>query len=184
MRGLGLSLLLSACPPGIPATPPPTVDEAPTPAAVATPEPAPKETAQPVAESQLPERFAKLGRPCKEIARNDGVDAYCDARDIAVGLRTMVDMVHGVPPKGAKIIHDAPRDNSGPGTELSIAFDGRLLWIRAVTCGKCRRVMGWAFVGVLDELSDAQLADVQDRAQLPKAPLLRTPAAWEAAYPD
>jgi hypothetical protein len=43
--------------------------------------------------------------------------------------------------------------------------------------------MGWAFVGQLSKLSDAQLRGVQQRIGLPRdVPALHTPEAWREAY--
>jgi hypothetical protein len=52
------------------------------------------------------------------------------------------------------------------GTEqksLTIAVQGETLWIRAVECGSCRRVMGVGFEGQLDQLSAEQLEQVRAR---------------------
>lgn len=181
LRGRTVTLLfalaLSACPsrPREDVKPSPTASVPPVPASA----PSPKPSAKP-APSPLPERFGGLGGPCPE--KNDHELTFChDGR--VTGIWAMVDTVHGVPPAGAEIIREEPRREFAPGRSLTVALEGDRLWIKLISCGACRRVMGWSFVGDLSKLSDKQLSVAQARIGLPETlPPLRTPKAWRDAY--
>lgn len=97
----------------------------------------------------------------------------------------MVDTVDDVPPQGIEVIRDEPRRDMAPGRSLVVALEGERLWFRLVTCGACRRVMGWAFVGDLPNITDEQLRVIQERIGLPASvPPLRTARAWRDTYRD
>lgn len=192
MRGgcwLGLAVAvgacLPACTPVIPAEPPPA--NAPVPDH-ARDDPAPSEPG-PIAEIVdgpapttpalvLPARFTALGRSCGEV--DDQVSALCDTEGMAVGLAAPVDLVHDIPWDHIEVIHD--ETGRVRGGELEVGFVGPTqLWVRHVSCGICRRVIGVALVAELDRLSDEQRQRVQDEAGLPTEPVLRTREDWQRA---
>jgi len=82
-----------------------------------------------------------------------------------------------------EIFADQRSKEFSPGRSLVLGVEGERLWFRLVTCGACRRIMGWAFVGNLARMSDAQLAMTQTRLGLSPKPAMRTREAWRAAYP-
>lgn len=49
------------------------------------------------------------------------------------------------------------------------------------SCMECRMWSEWQWVGLVAEMTDAQLEEAQKRAQLPKEPLLKTTSAWKTA---
>ncbi len=58
--------------------------------------------------------------------------------------------------------------------------DGRV-WVRMITCGRCRRVMGWSFVGDLAAMTDRQLRELQRTLGIgDDVSPLRTVEAWRA----
>jgi hypothetical protein len=58
-------------------------------------------------------------------------------------------------------------------------LDGETLYIKKVTCGSCRRVIGWGFSGQLDALSDEQLRALQTKLGFGREPtLLDSAEAW------
>lgn len=178
-----LLLGLAACAPRVPAQAPtqPTTEPATPPTAEETGD----EIEIPAATelTRLPERFAGLGQACESIKDQD-VEAQCDDTGTAVGLWAPVDTVYGVPPEEAELVHDKQPEPEPPGVGLTVGLEGGRLWIRHVTCARCRRVMGWAYVGELPELTDLHLREIQARLGLPSDPVLRTPDDWRAAFAD
>ncbi|MBI3203481.1 MAG: hypothetical protein HYZ29_18225 [Myxococcales bacterium] len=129
----------------------------------------------------LPFAFTSLGGPCPKPAKSSRT-VLCNASGRVTGIWAPVDTVDGTPPAGAQVIRDEPRRDFAPGRSLTVALEGERIWVRLVSCGACRRVMGWAFVGDLSLLSDEQLDSLQERVGLPASPRLGTAAAWRAAY--
>lgn len=177
---LSLSLLLlalSAC-----SSPPPP------PASPASGEVAPaSSSAPPAVASSAPESTAEgpvkqsgIGGPCPA-----GPPAYpfllrhCDANGKVTGVSMPVDVLHGVPPAGAQILRQDRQMDNPPGQEVVIAAEGNRLWIKVVTCGHCRRVIGWSFVGDLPLLRDDEIRGLQTELGLPADPVLKTPDAWK-----
>jgi hypothetical protein len=123
--------------------------------------------------------FASLGSAC-----GDGADdeLFCASGKV-VGVWRPVDTVKGpVPPAGVELIAQLEAKEFAPGRSLALGIDGDRLYFRLVTCGACRRVLGWAFAGSLSGMSDDQLRMTQARLGLGPSPLLRTRAQWQAAY--
>lgn len=126
--------------------------------------------------SPVPERFSALGGPCAPD-RAENV-AICGGGRVAA-IYAPVDLAVGAPPAAAEVVHEesAPPFNRS----LLIALEGERIWIRMVTCGSCRRVMGWAFVGDLDKMSDEGLQGLAQRLRLPQdTPLMRTSGEWRS----
>ena len=69
--------------------------------------------------------------------------------------------------------------------DAAFAAEGERLWVHRVTCGGCKQVMGWAFVGDLPGMKDDQLRDLQKRLEIgDDAPLLATVDDWRIFYKD
>ncbi|MEZ4227220.1 MAG: hypothetical protein R3B13_40145 [Polyangiaceae bacterium] len=107
----------------------------------------------------------------------------CSASGEIVGIWVPVDYVKGVPP-AAEIIREEPRRDVAPGRSLTVALEGERLWIQAVSCGACRRIMGHAFVGLLPRLTEKQLQSVQQRIGIPETPVLSNADQWRDYYRD
>lgn len=128
--------------------------------------------------SALPRAFAALGEPC--AADTDKIMCGSDGR--IAGIRVPVDhALDGAPPQAENIRHESP-DEPARRHGLDVAVEGERLWIRLVTCGTCRRIMGSAFVGDLPRLSAAQLKLVQRLVGVPDDKPLQTAADWRAHY--
>ncbi len=82
-------------------------------------------------------------------------------------------------PADVEIVFDAKGPDRPPQARLQIATRGDELYIKHVTCGACRRIIGRGFVGYPARMSAEQLREVQGRLGLAAelAPLTDT-AAW------
>jgi hypothetical protein len=101
---------------------------------------------------------------------------YCDAHKQLVGSWMPVD--HAKVPDDVEMIFEAEGGNTDQ-SRLWIGISGNTLYIRHVTCGACRRVMGLGFIGHLDHMTSDQQRAVQKQLGLPdSAPLLETTEAW------
>lgn len=129
----------------------------------------------------LPEPFKSLGQPCPGAGAKP--EPLCDKAGRVAGVWALVDTVDGVPPPQAEVIRDEPLSPGQPGRSLVVAVEGERLWFRQVTCGMCRRIMGWSFVGDLPKLGEDQIRAIQTRLALPtNAPTLRTANDWRDFY--
>ncbi len=140
--------------------------------------PAPK----PIPYAELPRGLHVLGEECGyPVAPH----VYCGEAGVIVGVYAPVDKVRGVPPPEASTVREEPRMELAPGASLTIAAEGERLWVHRVTCGGCKQVMGWAFVGDLPGMKDDQLRDLQKRLEIGEdAPLLSTVEDWRIFYKD
>jgi hypothetical protein len=140
-------------------------------------------TPPPAKAAELPAPFSRIGGACGVEDTGGSVSEICDTSGRVVGIFAMVDTVRDAPPQDAEVIREEPRREMTPGRSLVVSIQGDHLWFRLVSCGACRRIMGWVFAGRLSKLSDAQLRDVQKRIGLPDdVPPLHTPDAWRKAY--
>lgn len=121
-----------------------------------------------------------MGQPCPDGApQYPFLARYCDTAGRVSGVMMPVDLLHGVPPAGTEVLRHDARTPEPPGQEVLVAAEGERLWVRAVSCGACRRVMGWSFVGDLPRLRDTEIQSLQERLGLPRDPVLKTAAAWK-----
>ena len=180
---LALSLALAGCPKSSPPAPAVSVPDAPPSATIADAVPdASTPTDSGAARSELPEPFTLLAGACPAPdAGRRGSTVFCDASGRVTGVWAMVDTVQGIPPASAEVIHESASDGGMPGRSLVLALEGERLWFSLVSCGRCRRVLGWSFGGDLPKLTDEQLHVMQQRLGLPSDPPLRTAAAWRTA---
>jgi hypothetical protein len=94
----------------------------------------------------------------------------------------MWDVMRNVVPADAEIVRDeAVSDADGRGGGRKVALARGHIYLELLTCARCRRQLGWAFVGDLARLSDDDLRLAQERTGLPRNPLLRSPDAWRRA---
>jgi len=131
-------------------------------------------------------RKAGLGQPCP----GDGADAgargaalalFCDGEGRIAGAVYPVDVLTGVPPPSAEIVFEAKDPSGAPGQSLTVAVEGERLWIRRVTCGRCRRVLGWSLVADLPRTGAEDLRQLQVKLGLASLPPLRDARAWRKA---
>lgn len=173
--GLAALSLVAACasPPSAPAALP-SVDTQALPASAASTVPSPSGASS--AQPPLPRVFSALGGPCRAESPHEEL---CGKDGVVAGVIVPVDHALDTPPPVAEVLLDE-RGGSGPrGTHTTVGAVGERLWVRAITCGGCRRIMGWAFVGDLPRLDDAQLLSLQRRLRLPaELGPLRDVAAW------
>jgi hypothetical protein len=177
MRRLASSVLLSLLPlacagnvsEGGSGDQPGEIDEASKPNALAV-------VTEPEVQGQPPARAPAAELPdCPADANVD--DTYCTDDGKLAGRWVPVDTLR--PPTSAQTVFEA----ASPGVEqqpsLIILLDGGTLYIKQVTCGSCRRVIGWGFSGQLDILNDEQLLALQVKLGLGfEAPLLDSADAW------
>ena len=98
--------------------------------------------------------FDHLGTAC---ARSDRSIRCLDGRVVVV--RTLWDIAPR--PSKATVLVDDGDSASVNMTSLFLAIDGTVLWARALTCGVCRRQVGWALVAdvsQLDSFANTELA--------------------------
>lgn len=102
---------------------------------------------------------------------------YCTEANKLAGHWMPVDMLKI--PDGVVVIFNAEGPDSSKQTSLLIATHGDALYIRHVTCGGCRRVLGQGFVGHPSHMSEAQVRALQTQLGLDKdAPLLDSADQW------
>lgn len=139
---------------------------------------APAVASGPAGRSALPRAFAALGRPCRAEAPHEEL---CGKDGAVAGVIVPVDHALDTPPDSAEMLLGEREAREPRPKETSVGAEGERLWVRAVTCGNCRRIMGWAFVGDLPRLDDAQISSIQKRLGMPpEVGPLRTVSAWRA----
>ncbi len=153
-----------------------------------------------VALAPLPERYEVLGTDCADLDTIDVVKtgfhgtrygAHCGRGDKVAGVYRH-DAIEGYASYGGKWIDQIPSvvllervdsDSAGRGHMRIVVLEGTRLWIEVMTCGRCRRVMGWSFVGDLELLTDGQLLRLQQEIGLPaNLAAMRSPSAWLKHY--
>lgn len=133
------------------------------------------DVSEPVVEAEPPARTSATDLP--DCPADADAGTYCTADGKLAGRWVLVDMLR--PPTSAQIIFEAKHLDIHQQPSLVILLDGETLYIKAVTCGACRRVMGNGFAGVLTALSDEQLRALELGLGLAAdAPLLDSAAAW------
>jgi hypothetical protein len=126
-------------------------------------------------EAEPPARAAPPQLP--DCPADADADTYCTAEGKLAGRWVPVDTLR--PPESAQIIFEATHPDMEKQPSLVIMLDGETLYIKKVTCGSCRRVIGWGFSGQLDALSDEQLRALQTKLGFGREPtLLDSAEAW------
>jgi len=135
----------------------------------------------PAASETKPERSsspaAELPECPSDPAAKGMLAAYCtDAGELA-GVWVPVDTLQI--PDDVEIIFNVQGPDTTRQPALLIVLRDDELYIRQVTCGACRRVLGQGFAGQLSQLSPAQIGAVQVQLGLgPDLPALTTPEQW------
>jgi hypothetical protein len=134
--------------------------------------------------SGAPSAYPKLGDPCP--AKNDpptvGMKGVVDGELCNGGVIVGIYSLGGYerPRKGATLL----LENGRAGRVRAVHFveiDDPVFRVHVITCGQCRRIMGWVFVGHLAKMTDAQHLDLQTRMGLDSRKVLRTEARWRKA---
>jgi hypothetical protein len=150
----------------------------------ATAKPSPADAGAAADDEAPTDDLARLGALCPAPpsgGRHEEV-VLCGGDGRVAGIWAPVDVLHGIPPEAAEILRDEPLDRSdGRGRSLRVGKRGSRIYVKRVTCRSCRRILGWAFAGDLEALTDGDLARAQVRMGLPATPLLRTAEAWQRA---
>lgn len=131
--------------------------------------------AEPEAEGEPPARAGATELP--DCPADADADTYCTDDGKLAGRWVLVDTLR--PPTSAAIVFEATHPDMEPQPSLTILLDGETLYIKWVTCGSCRRVIGHGFGGTPTALSDEQLRALNTKLGLPAdAPLLDSADAW------
>ncbi|MFO7565613.1 MAG: hypothetical protein R6X02_23420 [Enhygromyxa sp.] len=108
---------------------------------------------------------------------------YCSEDGKLAGSWVLVDTLRV--PDEVVIIFNAEGPDQGRQTSLMIATQGEALYIRHVTCGACRRVLGQGFRGHPSRMSEDQLRQMQAQLGLADdAPLLDSAEKWASFCED
>lgn len=109
--------------------------------------------------------------------RGDALANYCTDDGKLAGSWVLVDTLQI--PDDVVIIFNAEGPDQSKQTSLMIATHGEALYIRHVTCGACRRLLGQGFSGYPARMSEAQLRAMQTQLGLAEdTPLLDSAEAW------
>lgn len=97
-----------------------------------------------------------------------------------VGFYVPVDTLVSVAPPldGAREI--VARSSGSRGASVGVRVLGTVIEARVVTCGTCRRVMGWGFIGDLRRMADDDLRVIACRLTGRVGADLRTADGWAA----
>jgi hypothetical protein len=144
---------------------------------VTDPEASNPEVADPEAEGEPP---ARAGTPqLPDCPADADADTYCTEDGKLAGRWVPVDTLR--PPESAQTVFEAAPADIEKQPSLTILLDGETLYIKKVTCGNCRRVIGWGFSGDLTALSDEQLRKLQTKLGFGREPqLLDSAEAWRS----
>ena len=112
-----------------------------------------------------------------------GTNDYCTEDAKLAGSWVPVDTLDV--PDTVTILFNAEGPDASRQTSLMIAVQGEQLFIRHVTCGACRRVLGQGFSGWLPHLSEVQLRELQTRLGLgTDTPLRDSAETWTSFCGD
>lgn len=117
-----------------------------------------------------------VGRPC---GPDDGKTCGTRGR-VAVGVVQTTNMTRRVKPP-CTLPEREPKSPFDPGGYTTGCVEGDRVYVVA-TCMECRIFSEWMMVAIVSEMTDAQLEEAQQRARLPKSPLLKTTASWKGAF--
>lgn len=109
---------------------------------------------------------------------------YCTEDGKLAGEWVPVDTLR-IPDDAEVIFHDPGTSTEG-NTELTLAIRGEdELYIRHVTCGQCRRVIGQGFSGHLAAMSPEQIRELETQLGLAEdMPVLETTETWKSFAGD
>jgi hypothetical protein len=149
--------------------------DAPKPNPESEPEPSdPKPARAPVPRAELADCPAEQGTAIANYCTDDGKLA---------GSWVPVDTLKV--PDEVEIIFNAEGPDATKQTSLMIATRGDELYIKQVTCGACRRVLGQGFAGHLSHMSEAQLRELQKQLGLgDDMPVLESTEKWTSFCGD
>jgi len=120
-----------------------------------------------------------LGHECSEMAKSGPIpsEILCEGGSI-VGFYALVDVVKGVGGGFETLFDNTVGSVAGHGSDLSVSTRDGILVVRRTTCGGCRRIIGWAFVGTLARVKDADLRTLACRLRGHARADLRNGETW------
>jgi hypothetical protein len=136
------------------------------------------EVTEPEAEGEPPARASAPQLP--DCPADADADTYCTPEGKLAGRWVPVDTVR--PPTSAETVFEATHTDIEQQPSLAILLDGETLYIKWVTCGSCRRVIGFGFSGDLAAMSDEQLRAMQTKLGLARDAALNDSAAGWRRY--
>lgn len=121
--------------------------------------------------------------PACPTEQGNALANYCTEDGKLAGTWVPVDLLKV--PDDVVVIFNAEGPDTSKQTSLLIATRGDALYIKQVTCGACRRVLGRGFAGQLSHMSEAQLRELQTQLGLAQdLPLLEDAAKWTSFCAD
>jgi hypothetical protein len=135
---------------------------------------APKVDRAPLPRAELPDCPTEPG---------DAIASYCTDDGKLAGQWVPVDTLKV--PDDVEVIFNAEGPDASKQTSLLIATLGEQLFIKQVTCGACRRVLGKGFAGHLSHMSEVQLRELQTELGLgTDMPTLDSAEKWASFASD
>lgn len=126
-----------------------------------------------------PNRVAPPTSELPDCPSGGSLPSYCTDEGKLAGQWILVDTLKI--PDDVEIIFNAENADASNQTSLLIAIRGEELYIKHVTCGACRRVLGQAFTGQLAHMSETQVRGMQTQLGLADdTPLLASADAWQS----
>ncbi|MBS2014970.1 MAG: hypothetical protein JST00_18915 [Deltaproteobacteria bacterium] len=116
-----------------------------------------------------------VGRPCGP----DDTKTCGTKGRVAVGVMQTTNMAKRMKPPCTLPERD-PKAPFDPGGHTTGCIEGERVYVVG-SCMECRIFSEWMMVAVVSEMTDAQLEEAQQRARLPRSPLLKTTASWKGA---
>jgi hypothetical protein len=138
------------------------------------------EVTEPEAEGEPPARASVPELP--DCPADADADTYCTPEGKLAGRWAPVDTVR--PPTTAETVFEATHPDNERQPSLTILLDGETLYVKSVSCGSCRRVIGFGFSGDLAAMSDEQLRAMQTKLGLSRDVALNDSAAGWRRYVD
>jgi hypothetical protein len=139
--------------------------------------------AEPESEGADPVRAPVASSELPACPADAGADAYCTEDGKLAGRWVPVDTLKV--PEDAELVFDAAHPDDEGQPSLSVAIHGETLYLRHVTCGSCRRVIGQGFSGAVARMTEDQRAAMQAKLGLAaELPVLADIEGWRAFASD
>lgn len=124
-----------------------------------------------------------LGQPCKRVAETPPFPREVICKDgVVAGFYGLVDQIHLRSDTFASLHDVAMPDPTLRGARLRVSMRDHILFVNRVTCERCRRVQGWAFIGDVSRLAEQDLHTLACRLHGRDDADLRSAAGWSALF--